>query len=83
MWQTIKDAIDHMSHVRIAHEAEHGAIDMDDEELAIFTCAIHNRQDILNQCRWVVIERMVKDGLLREGKYGIFAIVPDDIVGEK
>jgi hypothetical protein len=81
MWETIQDAIDHMSQSRIAFEAEHEKIDMSDEELAIYTCAVHGRQDLLNQCRWVVIEQMIKDGLLREGKYGIFAIIPDEVAG--
>lgn len=83
MWQTIQDAIDEIRQLRTTYEAEHGLIEMDDEELATYVCAIHRRQDILNQCRWVVIERLIKNGHLREGKSGIFAIPLDELKGNR
>lgn len=37
-----------------------------DEEFLIVSLAHANRQDLINQCRWVVIEKLMKEGYLIE-----------------
>lgn len=76
--ETLDEASECVKAFRIEFETDENKTELNDEEFTVYMLAFINRQDLLNKCRWVVIEGLIKDGYLRENKYGISVIVPDE-----